>query len=841
MKKIMFFLLFLFSIIGKAQSSADVSQNYGSIPGFDSTVNCSAAQSDGKILIGGAFYTYRGIEKRFLTRLNPDGSVDTSFSFGGSGFNGIVFSIAIQNDGKILVGGYFTTFNGESAGRIIRLNPDGSKDTSFTGGLGDTVYSIAIQTDGKILVGGLFTFNNGIGNRLVRLNSNGIIDVGFYTGTGFGNEGYPNNSWSVNAIAIQNDGKIIVYGQFGTFDGTIVNNIVRLNTNGSRDLTFNTGTGFDFNPLGFPFIGPFSDISIQNDGKIIIGGQFSYYNGVAQRGIIRLNTDGTKDSTFNTGTGLAGSINTITIQPDGKILIGGGFSSYNSIFVTNIARLNTNGTLDTSLNTQGGFNNVARNIIIQNDGNLVVIGYFTTYDGVLENRIIGLTTTGAKNHNFNTGYGFDTFVNATSQQTDGKIIVAGAITNYKGRAEKKIIRLHTDGTKDITYNTGTSFNNNVRCIAKQNDGKVIVGGEFTTFNGSAQNYIIRLNTDGTKDTSFNIGVGFNNFVNTITIQNDGKILVGGNFNLYKGALENKIIRLNSDGSKDTSFNPGGAGFNDSINAIVIQNDGKILVGGAFTSFNGLQENRAIRLNNDGTKDTSFNLGTGFDSSVQGIAVQSDGNIFVFGNFNNFKNLLDKKIVRLNSTGSRDSSFNTGTGFSNSYVDYVKSVIIQNDGKIIIVGAFNSYKGLVENNIIRLNSDGTKDTSFDTGIGFNNKVNCISSLNDGSILIGGNFTLYKNLIDTSFLVALNGNSVLSNDSFENQNDIFFWPNPTKNNLNINNLNISINSISIYNLEGKLVYENTNVGNTIDVSNFTSGLYLAKIVTEKGTITKKFIKE
>ncbi|MBE9575771.1 T9SS type A sorting domain-containing protein [Flavobacterium proteolyticum] len=832
MRVLFLFIFIQVTLLCNAQNQADVYQNFGSYPGFDGSVYASAIQSDGKILVGGIFYSYRGLSTKFLTRLNPDGSVDTSFSFGGSGFNGVVFSIDIQSDGKILVGGAFTTFNGEFASRIIRLNPDGSKDTSFVAGFNSIVHSIVVQNDGKILVGGEFTYNNGIGNRLVRLNSNGIIDVGFYTGTGFSIQ-------SVRAIALQTDGKIIVGGDFQSFNGEVVNKIVRLNSNGFRDYSFNTGTGFNYNSLAPP---PIICITIQTDGKILIGGTFSTYNGVFRDGIIRLNIDGTIDSSFNIETGFSGNVHSIKLQTDGKIVVGGDFISYNNInSINKIARLNIDGTFDNTFNTQGGFNNAVTCLSIQNDGNIIVGGHFISYDGLLQNKIMCITPAGAKNENFNTGSGFDTFVNATSQQTDGKIIVAGAITNYKGIPEKKIIRLHTDGTKDITYNTGTGFNNNVRCIAKQNDGKVIVGGEFTTFNGSAQNYIIRLNTDGTKDTSFNIGTGFNNFVNTITIQNDGKILVGGDFNLYKGALENKIIRLNSDGTKDTSFNPGGAGFNDSINAIVIQNDGKILVGGAFTSFNGLQENRAIRLNNDGTKDTSFNLGTGFDSSVQGIAVQSDGNIFVFGNFNNFKNLLDKKIVRLNSTGSRDSSFNTGMGFSNSYVDYVKSVIIQNDGKIIIVGAFNSYKGLVENNIIRLNSDGTKDTSFDTGIGFNNKVNCISSLNDGSILIGGNFTSYKNLIDSSFLVALNGNSVLSNDSFDFQNDVYFWPNPTKNNLNIKNLDNIINSITIYNIEGKLIYENTNVGTTIDVSNLTSGLYLAKIVTEKGTITKKFIKE
>lgn len=836
MKKIISFFLFLFFFIGNSQNSADISQNFGSISGFDGSVYASAIQSDGKILVGGNFFAFKGVNAKFLTRLNPDGSIDTSFSLTGTGFSGAVFSIAIQNDGKILVGGYFTSFDGIPQGRIIRLNTDGSKDTSFNTGNGfnDHVFSIKVQIDGKILVGGQFTTYKGITqNRLVRLNSNGIIDTGFYIGTGFGN-------WYVSEINVQNDHKIIVIGEFGTFNDVLVNKIVRLNIDGSKDLTFNTGTGFGFNVNNPPLTWPIGAITIQNDGKILIGGSFYTYNGVSQNNIIRLNTDGTKDTSFLTGTGPNNRINSIDIQSDGKILIGGDFSSYNNVLSVNkIARLNTNGVLDTSLNTQGGFNNSVNCLSIQNDGNIIVGGFFISYDGVLENRIMGLTATGAKNYSFNNGLGFDTFVNATSQQADGKIIVTGAITNYKGIAEKKIIRLNTDGTKDTSFNTGTGFNNNVSCIAKQNDGKIIVGGEFTSFNGITENYIIRLNTNGTKDTSFNTGTGFNNIVNTITIQSDGKILVGGNFNLYKGVLQNKIIRLNNDGTKDTSFNPG-TGFDNSINVITLQNDGKILIGGTFTAFNGLQENRAIRLNDDGTKDTSFNINAGFNESVLGITLQPDGKIFIYGNFGYLNNILDKKIVRLNTDGSRDASFNTGTGFNLSYIEFVKSIIIQNDGKIVVAGTFNTYKGLAENNIIRLLSDGNKDTSFDAGIGFNNKVNCLTSLNDGSILVGGNFTSYKNLMDSSFLVALNGSNLLSNYSFNKPNSITIWPNPAKEIINVDLLNNTlISSIKIYDLQGKLIHESKD--KTISIGTFSSGLYVIKVTTEEGEFTKKFIKE
>ena len=141
--------------------------------------------------------------------------------------------------------------------------------------------------------------------------------------------------------------------------------------------------------------------------------------------------------------------------------------------------------------------------------------------------------------------------------------------------------------------------------------------------------------------NFGSSLGFDNYIRSVVQQPDGKILVGGGFTTYNGATENRIIRLNSNGTKDTSFNTG-TGFNDYVFSIALQPDGKILVGGGFTTYNGAAENRVVRLNPDGTKDNSFNTGTGFNSSVQSIALQPDGKILIGGSFITYKEL--PKIV-----------------------------------------------------------------------------------------------------------------------------------------------------------------------------------------------------
>jgi uncharacterized delta-60 repeat protein len=169
-----------------------------------------------------------------------------------------------------------------------------------------------------------------------------------------------------------------------------------------------------------------------------------------------------------------------------------------------------------------------------------------------------------------------------------------------------IVRLNSDGTRDtaFTTNTSTGFNVNgyVYSLALQSDGKIVMGGTFTSLNGITVNGIVRLNSDGTRDTAFttNTGTGFSGVdnlpVQSIAIQSDGKIIVGGDFTTFNGATANGIIRLNTDGTRDTTFTANaGTGVNDSIQKLVIQPDGKIVIGGFFSAFNGINRLRLARI------------------------------------------------------------------------------------------------------------------------------------------------------------------------------------------------------------------------------------------------------
>jgi uncharacterized delta-60 repeat protein/uncharacterized repeat protein (TIGR01451 family) len=352
-------------------------------------------------------------------------------------------------------------------------------------------------------------------------------DITFNTGTG-------PSGYNVITTAIQSDGKIIIGGVFTAYNGATRNNIARLNPDGSLDAGFHVGTGAN---------GGVITTSIQSDGKIIIGGVFSSFNGKARNCITRLNTNGSLDTSFHTGTGANSSIIASAIQSDGKILIGGAFTEYNGIARNYIARLNTDGSLDSAFNAGTGADNDVWTISIQNDGKLIIGGEFTSYNGTSRNRIARLNTDGSLDAGFNVGTGANNFVETSSIQSDGKIIIAGGFFSFDGINRNNLARLNTDGSLDHSFNAGTGPDNTVFTSAIQNDGKILIAGLIGSYNGKVRNGIARLNSDGSLDETFNQGAGANGAIYSISIQDDDKIIISGIFGSYNGITSKRIARL----------------------------------------------------------------------------------------------------------------------------------------------------------------------------------------------------------------------------------------------------------------------------------------------------------
>jgi len=386
MKRQLLLLAFMtLGLTAHAQSAGGLDLSFDPGAGANGKVNAIALQPDGKVMIGGAFSSFDGTAMNRIARLHADGTLDDSFS-AGTGINGQTIAIVLQDDGKIIISGGLSSYNGTAVGGIARLNADGSLDQSFTTGTGadNWVPVTVLQPNGKIIVGGAFEEFNGVERRgVARLNADGTLDGTFSVGT-VGSEGLGFDN-SVSAIALQPDGKMMVCGLFGSYDGSTVKRIARLNANGTLDGSFTTGTG------------PNNDVyavAVQPDGKILIGGDFTAYNGTARNRIVRLNADGILDGSFTVGTGFSGGgypeVISIDVQPDGRIIIGGVFTSYNGTAMNYIARLNADGSLDESFTVGDGANGSVRTTVLQPDGKILIGGDFTSYDGTARNRIARL-------------------------------------------------------------------------------------------------------------------------------------------------------------------------------------------------------------------------------------------------------------------------------------------------------------------------------------------------------------------------------------------------------------------------------------------------------------------
>lgn len=356
---------------------------------------------------------------------------------------------------------------------------------------------------------------------------------------------------------------------------------------------------------------------------------------------------------FNIGTGFDGIVNCILIQPDNKILAGGFFTAYNTTLQNFITRINIDGSIDTGFNIGTGFDSQVTTIALQTDNKIIVGGFFTSYNGNPCNYIARLNPDGSFDSTFNIGIGFDAPVQTIYIQSDNKLLVGGIFNSYDGTSSNFMIRLNNDGTIDTpAYLTG--FNDLVRTIAIQTDNKIIIGGAFTSYAGFSCGYIVRLNNDLTPDiiTPLNI---FSNSVFKICIQPDNKIIIGGDFTSYDVNDANFIIRLNPDGTIDSTFNyGGGTGFNSTVVAIIVQLDGKIVVGGDFGFYDPIFTNRIIRLNSDGSIDSSFNYGDGVDLAILDIRLQSDNKIILAGRFNTYNFQVANSIIRINQDGSSNT-------------------------------------------------------------------------------------------------------------------------------------------------------------------------------------------
>ena len=722
-----------------------------------STVRGLALQKDGKIIVGLITSTIEGYVDFAVMRLNHDGSLDSTYGENGK----LVFdidnrstdwlsSVATLDDDRVIIAGVSENEVLKTSKIVLlRANKDGTIDKTFgIAGLATQpfkgyadVTSFEVQKNGNFLIGG--SQGGGYYGYLARFLSNGMIDASFgVDGISTGGDFY-----YIEALKTLEDGRILAISD---------NNLYRFLPDGELDLTFGDKSRqiLDWSTrqsLGIDQVAML-DFDLQNDGKILLGGYFLWYTDYYLRetrfAVIRLNADGSLDSTYGvngtataqfqidpvTNQPIVSYAEALTLQADGKVLLSGVAYS----------------VLQPSNNT---------------DAN-IAMARFTPF-GQIDPTFgeAGQVVTNVK------GGSTDDQANAiTTVQGDGKILTATVSSNIDG-LDFAITRHHPDGSLDTSFNGQGWVKTDIRtkrtledgwygpelithisndypvAVAVQPDGKIILGGSSIQSVDQYENeslfVLVRYNSDGSLDHTFanngiliQEGLGTqpglyntapSNYMADMALQADGKIVITGLgwFDQTPPApgYDFVTIRYNSDGTRDTSFGTDGIVItnghtvkkNDYPSSLLIQPDGKIIVAGDFTGYYGspARSITLIRYNQNGTLDTSFDgdgkislamtrhlYGLYEDFSLEDIALQEDGSIIAGGElcYNYHCYFILSKFL---SDGERDLSFGYGgTGYSVlTYSSYFSSVWLnaistQSDGRILAVGEISRLVRMV---------------------------------------------------------------------------------------------------------------------------------------------------
>ena len=740
----------------------------------------SVVQTDGRVVIGGTFTSVGGATHNYLARLNADGTVDATYN---PDLNGRVYTMAYEAaTNKVIVGGAFTTIGGETRNRLARLNPNGTIDSEFNPGIDGQVGVILLQPDNRILVGGTFSSvtparaaASTSRSNLLRLNNDGTLDTAFD----------PSPNSSVSALALQSDNKILVGGLFSAFTPGFAANtsattttrgfIARLNADGTLDTAFAPNTN-----------GQVTSIAAQSDGKVVIGGGFTAVapagaaEGTPRNHLARLNADGTLDAAYDPNAN--GTVLALALQSDGKLLVGGAFTTLQPngrsdwILRKYFARLNADGTVDDNYNLdlseQPG--NRVDSIRVLADGRVLLGGSFTslqpagTPTRIARRNFARLAASGAVDLAFDPGTGGSTgaIVNGLAVQADGKVIAVGSFADLGGAKSTNIARFRPEGTPDPEFSGSLASDGPVNAVAVRPN---------STATPSQLGGFAWLNANGTLRSGFSTGTTrLSGSVNAIAFDAGGRLLLGGAFTNLDNTTGGNLVRLNANGSLDTSFNPN---VNGAITGIAIQPDGRILVVGTFTAVGTTVRNRIARIDPNGALDVTYDPNA--NGRINAIVLQADGAAVVGGAFTSFTpNLATTAvtrnyIARINGDGTVDPNYNPTPNFN------VNALALQADGKVIAGGAFSNVQpngGATAFNrsaIARFNGDGTVDQNFDPTA--NAPVNALVALPNGQILVGGAFTALQPTINGTATAQVTRNNLARINS-DGAVDASFNPNP-----------------------------------------------------------------
>lgn len=711
------------------------------------TVEAAAPTASGQLIIAAIQYLYgtsNGMEQ--ILRVNAEGSIDPTFNsqvvypFGFAS----VRTILVQPDGKILVAGNFDIFGGSTRHLIVRLMADGTVDSTFTSPQFTTWTNGVFPTpvllqSGKILIAGDFTLN-GINLSVARLNPDGSVDSSFQP-SGFSRYGAP-----IRGLAIQSDGKILVAGRFQfPGGGSIRTPLIRLEADGALDATYMYTT-----QLGPGAIA--RDLVIQPDGKAVVPMFTS-----AETSVYRFDATGPLDATFAQATflettsspdGYPGFAYSVKLQGDGRIVVGGYFTDVNPTGTPDgshfgVARLNSDGTLDTSFATthRMGLEDFPSSFLRTWDGTVLTSFRIqsTRHDPAMAFNVGRLSLTGSIDTNFalsssdpsgilSMGFMANDFVHLS----DGAFFIFGTrtpseLSSWTGG------KFRSDGVQDLTFDLDPFAPYFQKAVGTPNGRVLLAAG--TDPQATVYATLSQIRGDGTRNTSFLLPPSiFNGQVirdfdqqlnelyvgsEVLAVAPNGKILF---LYFWSDALFH-FVRLNADGSIDTTFSE----------VTLVPNDLTLTNPVIFDPV-------TVQLTNP------FGGAWSATPPLQDAVIQADGRIILCGPFTSFNGVPARGLVRLLPNGSVDNTFSIGGGAqwtqtteTSFFFPFVESVEEQINGKLLISGTFEAFNGTPLPGIASLNTDGSVDPAFippAKRLRFSSGTSRLARQSDGSFLLSG---------------------------------------------------------------------------------------------------------
>lgn len=579
-------------------------------------------------------------------------------------------------------------------------------------------------SDGSRIVAGTISRADGQpATNLVRYLANGTLDVTFAANVA-------GNDWHPTLLAEAPGGKLLVGNTIGApmvVDGQLVNSLARLNADGTLDAGFSVGSGPN---------GPIQAVLVQADGKLVVGGIFTQMAGQTVGNLVRLNANGSLDTNFlSAGRGGSAAVEALAQQPDGKLLLGGRFRTMHGQSRPLLARLNPDGSLDTSLVLTASSATGAElgALALQPDGRLLVSGVGLT-GGTLSSDFLRLTSSGAPDPSFTNSTAAWPTGPAGSHplqvQSDGKIIISNYNSNGNGRTAGQVARLLADGSTDTSFQFPAA-GAGITAVQLLPGGEMLVGSEADQYgSGPRRTGLALLRPDGSLNTSFAPRLQETGSIEAMVVQADGHILIGGQFDELNGSAVNGLARLSANGVVENAYTATVALTGTGVHALALQPDGNVVVGGRFSSLGGVARPGLARLLPSGLADPSFAptaLTTG--GEVQLLAIQPDGQVLLAGP-------EGYGFGRISATGQPDPSFQPPS------TCIPRTLLVQPDGRIVVGGLYTV--GLNFYPLLRLQATGSADPSFFRFLPPSGRVctpKCLALYPDGRVLVGGSITGY----------------------------------------------------------------------------------------------------